>query len=247
MRELSDSWSDLQDAYGPADGVPRLLANLSSDSRNRAWDEAWARLCHQGKVYSASFAALPHLLSTATRFSPSQRPMILALASCICSGASDTVSIPDSRREYAPSIRAFEDLALETSRERGIPQSDYIYVLQAVLSFRGIHPWSSLLDRLGSEEFEATCPQCDAALFVAIGSRGCFTSVEDYAVTKDARTAPVSPRDTLPEPGAWLRATALAVGQVELADRMSHLFGVAECASCRCRFDLGARLEEENA
>src|SRR5665647_2198853 len=56
-------WSLLQDAYGPADRVPGLLARASAETDLVAdvWGELWSRLCHQGTVYSASYAAIPWL------------------------------------------------------------------------------------------------------------------------------------------------------------------------------------------
>ncbi|EKT4447823.1 TPA: hypothetical protein UM521_001860 [Stenotrophomonas maltophilia] len=63
-------WAELQHAYGAADDIPELLANLSIPKGERAdddpiedtWEELWSSLCHQGDVYSASFAAVPHIV-----------------------------------------------------------------------------------------------------------------------------------------------------------------------------------------
>jgi hypothetical protein len=65
-------WSELQHAYGKASDIPTLLRQLaevphSSDDRE-PWFSLWSSLAHQGDVYSASFAAVPHIvqaLSTA--------------------------------------------------------------------------------------------------------------------------------------------------------------------------------------
>ena len=46
-------WALLTDAYGPADEIPALLADASTDDSS-AWDELWGRLCHQGTVSTAS-------------------------------------------------------------------------------------------------------------------------------------------------------------------------------------------------
>ncbi|WP_312112576.1 MULTISPECIES: hypothetical protein [Stenotrophomonas] len=63
-------WAELQHAYGAADDIPELLANLSIPKAERSeddpiedtWHELWSSLCHQGDVYSASFAAVPHIV-----------------------------------------------------------------------------------------------------------------------------------------------------------------------------------------
>jgi len=67
MLELSSPrWSDLSDAYGSAARIPELLRQLStlpSDNGNsEPWFSLWSALAHQGDVYSASFAAVPHVI-----------------------------------------------------------------------------------------------------------------------------------------------------------------------------------------
>lgn len=55
-------WSNLAHAYGAATDIPALLARLGDpDSGDPAavWHGLWSALCHQGDVYSASFAAVP--------------------------------------------------------------------------------------------------------------------------------------------------------------------------------------------
>ncbi|WP_227816277.1 hypothetical protein [Nitrogeniibacter aestuarii] len=59
-------WSELQHAYGAASDIPallRLLSDLpSSENDNEPWFSLWSALAHQGDVYSASFAAVPHVI-----------------------------------------------------------------------------------------------------------------------------------------------------------------------------------------
>ncbi len=66
MLSLDDiRWSELSDAYGASSGIPKLLiaaAEASPDDNSEPYDSLWSALCHQGDVYSASYAALPHLV-----------------------------------------------------------------------------------------------------------------------------------------------------------------------------------------
>lgn len=67
MLSLDDSrWSELQHAYGDAADIPELLSQLaglpSSENNNEPWFSIWSALAHQGDVYSASFAAVPHVI-----------------------------------------------------------------------------------------------------------------------------------------------------------------------------------------
>src|SRR5512134_3850844 len=107
-------WSSLRDAYGDASKVPDLLNRLSLNPEDSVWDELWSRICHQGTVYSASFATLPHLLQWAQTVPAVQRAMVLALAGAII--ASQHIASGTDIRAVAVEETAagFEQLGLET-------------------------------------------------------------------------------------------------------------------------------------
>lgn len=73
MLSLDDPrWSELRHAYGDAADVPQLLRTLASSTGPKAgyqdepWFSLWSSLCHQGDVYTASYAAVPHLVQIAS-------------------------------------------------------------------------------------------------------------------------------------------------------------------------------------
>ena len=67
----SARWASLAHAYGTAADVPGLLRALTplSQSAGEAepWFSLWSALAHQGDVYTASFAAVPHVVDVAER------------------------------------------------------------------------------------------------------------------------------------------------------------------------------------
>jgi len=72
MLPLDDPhWSSLADAYGDASGIPDLLRALAADPGPKPgyeaepWFSLWSGLCHQGDVYTASYAAVPHIVRIA--------------------------------------------------------------------------------------------------------------------------------------------------------------------------------------
>ena len=72
MLPLDDPrWSDLSHAYGSASDIPQLLGQLAKattprqDWQDEPWFSLWSSLCHQGDVYSASYAAVPHIVDIA--------------------------------------------------------------------------------------------------------------------------------------------------------------------------------------
>jgi hypothetical protein len=62
-----DDWPALQHAYGSAKDIPPLLHRLTLDPtpknpNDEPWLTLWSALCHQGDVFSASYAAVPHIV-----------------------------------------------------------------------------------------------------------------------------------------------------------------------------------------
>jgi hypothetical protein len=62
----SPEWANLKHAYGDAFDMPAILRQLetrpSYDGNSEPWFSIWSALAHQGDVYSASFAAVPHIV-----------------------------------------------------------------------------------------------------------------------------------------------------------------------------------------
>lgn len=62
----SQKWLELKHAYGEASDTPNLLRQLESlpksEGDKEPWFSIWSSLAHQGDVYPASFAAVPHIV-----------------------------------------------------------------------------------------------------------------------------------------------------------------------------------------
>jgi ABC-type arginine transport system permease subunit len=74
MLALDDPrWSELSHAYGAATDIPARLRDLAAapepiaDWQDEPWYGLWSSLCHQGDVYTASYAAVPHITAIAMR------------------------------------------------------------------------------------------------------------------------------------------------------------------------------------
>jgi hypothetical protein len=234
-------WSQLSHAYGPADDVPALLAQAEADRDGQAWEDLWSRLCHQGTVYSASFAALPTLTEIAGRWSPAERMMALALAGDIVASSDQAHGRVNVHASYPSEIARLKALTEETLQDgRLAGDSDmYVHVLQALLAFEGVAFWGEHLEGLNDEEYEVTCPQCDAETMVAFGEHGAFTTQDDmYMRNTDTKRLPLLPADpaALTGIGRRLHDRAMADGQAELATKLTYVFGRADCVTCGERF-----------
>ena len=118
------NFSLLQHAYGPAGDIPALLerardAPAPETYRDEPWFSLWSSLCHQGDVYTASYAALPELIEIAAARAAETRIawecLLLAgtieLERALPEGAAPPAIPPELAREYAAALRQGAELA----------------------------------------------------------------------------------------------------------------------------------------
>jgi len=79
----SSIWTELRQAYGSAEEIPNLLNQLSVGNSGDILFKLWSSLCHQGDVYTASIAAVPHLVEMAALHSDNRWIEILHLVAGI--------------------------------------------------------------------------------------------------------------------------------------------------------------------
>lgn len=239
------NWSKLRDAYGSAEEIPRLLDELTPDPEAEVWTELWGRICHQGTVYSSSFAALPIIAEKATLWFPRQRLMALLLCADIISSRDGTLSGDASREAWLPLLPNLRAAAEESLRTSGWAHLDYIYLLTSWLAFSQEWFWSTLFSSLANEEMDLTCPNCSRSLFISIGDQGYFAAAGDHV-----RQPEISRKEIEPAPPEGLQGAArqllewIRVGRQPLVEeRLLHLCGTTACPACDATFNVVRRLE----
>lgn len=117
------AWSDLRHAYGCATNIPALLRQAEADpsprqpTEDEPWCTLWSALCHQGNVYSASFAAVPHFHRIATSASGPYAWDLLALPVAIeIARARQHVELPSAIGvAYRDALRQIPELVRASS------------------------------------------------------------------------------------------------------------------------------------
>lgn len=250
MTSAAVDWSALSDAYGQASDIPFVIADLSTetaDPRNPVWEELWGRLCHQGTVYTASYAALPLLLDHIKLLTPEKRAMPLMLVGAIIS-SDDLVGV--DTRPHALIDGASAEALLLTEQCMDAGEQDhisFIHLLAAACAFKGELFWARNLDCLIDGELPGHCPSCAHELHLVIGADGFFVTTEEWigpnnSNPKRSSITPAEPA-SLCWPAAWLHQTAIRYNQPNVARSLCHLFGTAECPSCRQSFDVARTAE----
>lgn len=122
----STEWSELKHAYGFASDVPDLLRQLetlpSSKGNSEPWFSIWSALAHQGDVYPASFAAVPHVVSFLSKsplkaeFSYFQFPALIE----ICR-VKNSVPVPEELEEvYFSALSLLPELVAAASDRKWV-------------------------------------------------------------------------------------------------------------------------------
>jgi hypothetical protein len=120
----SPRWSDLNHAYGPASDIPALLLQLDdlpeSSGHDEPWFTLWSALTHQGDVYSASFAAVPHVVAALER-SPTKASFVYFQFPAwveICRDRNQ-ISIPsDLQEDYTVALSKLPGLVAASSHRK---------------------------------------------------------------------------------------------------------------------------------
>jgi hypothetical protein len=241
-----DDWSQLSHAYGQATDLPRRLEQLAA-ATDDDWDDLWSHLCHQGTVYSASFAALPYLARTAAGPRREARIHALLLAAAI-------VASNDVQGDRAALIGGHESAldelrrrTAETLEEPPLPRIEFIYLLHAAMALDGELLWSAQLELLPDGELAGSCPRCGEDTYVILTEHDDpFTTPDDRVKGPRAPRSPITPADpsTLDPVGARLHALCSNARQERVADWILCLRGTSACGTCEAPFAVGDLIQE---
>jgi hypothetical protein len=154
MLSLDDPrWSTMQGGYRvPYDASVALRQLETSTSTDRAWEELWNELHHQGDVGEASYAALPHLVRIARERAFSDWN-VYALAATI-----ETARLSGHNPALPPFIEPSYHEAWRELTEFGLEQLRFVsdeLVVRSILGAVAIGKGSVKLGRLISE-FDAS-------------------------------------------------------------------------------------------
>jgi hypothetical protein len=155
MLELdSPRWRDLNSAYGPATKIPKHLSALEGFPPHNSYESEpyfslWSALCHQGDVYTASYAALPHLVSAidlapAPQTAPWTLFLLIACIEIARASGRGPVMPEDLKSSYDFALKRIPNLV----RSASVGQWDEIYCRAALAAFAAAKGFPQLAQAL---------------------------------------------------------------------------------------------------
>jgi hypothetical protein len=154
-------WETLRDAYGDGTELAGWLDELTAELRDPTlWDELTSRICHQNTVYTATYAAVPHLVAYAADQSAQGRiePLVLVGLSHTCSFLDDAPDIPpDLSDAYEKAIEEASRL-LPDCLHAARTESEFRYVQAAIAATHGFIDLAFVTESL---DCALRCPSCE--------------------------------------------------------------------------------------
>lgn len=272
----SPRWQNLSHAYGKAGDTPDLIRAIRKEltpdySDGGAWFEVYSSLFHQSSTYSATYAAIPHLVGIAVEGNLWQRVAVMCLLGEINIAQSwvEARIAPDLLADFEPALNEVKRFALGTIREAGplihADHSTWWTVGELFQGFGGLYfPKSGYVVQLGHmvrEEWqvECDCPTCGERMAAELCDKVVRTlKIDDGAVVEESARQSAIDRSAYPDvirkkeavTGAWTEAvfpivmSSLAdeVGDSLLATRILDLGTVVRCPYCDASFKLSNAL-----
>lgn len=248
----SPRWKELRQAYGSAGNIPKLIMSVSGDDESASWEKIWSSLCHQHSIYSATYGAIPHLVSIAEQASLTKQLEVLILCSTIrLFGRLEKEGVPEDLIEpYNSAMSTIRTLSLGIMQEavdrKLLNRYPLPYLIQAVLGLQfGAYPSICFLEKLVENdcEVEAECPECDSVMFVDL------TNFPTESIDKSARAqdlnsglnlvrnkaADLWPSDCIVQIAGALAST---MGDDSLSEVILNLRSEVTCDSCGHHYQL---------
>ncbi len=246
----SPRWKELRQAYGPAKDMPGHIKAMAKSTPKEiidgksAWSEVWNSLCHQYSTYTATYAAIPHLVSIAENGSLEMQLEALIFCGTVSAfGKMEGGPPPDDLVEpYESAMKRMGTLSLSVVREAAaqnlLARYPLPYLIQALLVLRfGTLPVACFITKFidGDLGVETECPECDSENYVDLNS---VETINEVARARDLEDGKRLVNDVPQE--HWTSdcvvqigaALASQFGDQDLSEKILNLRSEVVCSSC---------------
>ena len=115
----SPRWKELNAAVD-VHYVPERIRQLAKDPTNELWIEIWENIAHQWTLYTAAYAALPHLLALGMAQGIVSQPTFLLNLGRVAAPRERVKPVPeDLKAEFDEALKTVAPFALRAAESRG--------------------------------------------------------------------------------------------------------------------------------
>ncbi len=270
----STKWTELEHAYRDASDTPDLIRAIASEQppnydKGGAWNDVYSSLFHLRRIYSATYAAFPHIVSVTMNGTLQQQIATLIFAGQIRVFGNSESPIPEELvPEFESAIESVESSSIDIVRDAW-HDADTCTRGELLQAFGGLRfPKNGCvvqLDYLTQTEWmvEATCPTCNRAMVCQLEDDWVSTAQIGHGgqpIAESAKRCPVNRedymkaihagRDVLSYLSNWnedstpfvLAALAAELRDGELTQKILDLGTTIWCAHCAASFVMSEAL-----
>ncbi len=275
MIELDNpNWKLLRHAYGSAEDIPEMLVNLRKNDQTNDDDLFYGCLCHQYSLYSATFAAIPHLVEIMQQTHNKELKCdILVFCGMVYAydfwenyqykknnivlselrASLSTELMLSIQMDYFQVIPFIHAIALDLLKDQNLAEEDKEYTILTIAAINQCGDFArvGLSFPFSSQEFICTCPHCNIELEIKTENQK-LISYQKTNFTKNL----IQPRSinikkwngeyNREQLPFWLKSLSISAKVPYLYLIVEYLFGTVTCNSCSGTFHLIDRLEEES-
>ncbi len=268
MLALNDErWALLSHAYGKADDIPEMILELKGLSKIdlEENDLLYGYFCHQNTTYSATYAAIPHIVEIAFQENQSIENQTEIVIFC---GSVHTLRNYDKRFRiksddeslikeltfqiedaYSKAIQKIKSLAKQFLAEKSLDDSERFYLFYVFLAFKGFENLSKIFILNNFTEFSFQCPNCQYEHFIYQDDSKMIPDTKDYDFDlkpsnidlKNLSDFQIS-KDQVAE---WVLFYAEKYDVKPVKYQIPYLFGEMICPNCDKKFRIIDALSQE--
>lgn len=168
MRKLkltSPKWAELSHAYSNASDLPDLIARLRSvslDDWDAVYQELVSAIVHQGDIYTATYATVPHLVQYADELGPCKQSDDLLSAVADSSHSLTGPEVPEFLEDsWEDAQEHARDLILERLIAGQVSESNAGILIYGLLDLSGEWKWAEyVVTWVGGGSIHRTCEDC---------------------------------------------------------------------------------------
>lgn len=202
-----------------------LTALAHGNDDGDAWNDIWSAICHQGTVYTASYAAVPHVVAIALDRPPGKRVGFWHLVGAIAVSVDAAPIPPDLEAPYRSAVAAARDAA-PASLIGSLDGTAAAGLLASIAGLSGEVAIENAIEGIVDAELPWECPACAEYVTLAVAELPLRAVSDDGARTTVVAAA--APRPAL----ATLVDMAQRAGRRALATQLAALECIVTCPLC---------------